>query len=236
MRVAIVGCGLVGQKRAAGLGEHTLVSCFDQDHGRAEALAAKFSTARAVEKLDTVLENGSIDAVIVATTHDSLASVGLRAICAGKHVLIEKPGARTPEELSPLLEAAAAQHVTVKIGFNHRFHPSIRQARHMLVNGEVGELMYIRARYGHGGRPGYEREWRADPAVSGGGELLDQGSHLIDLSRWFGGDVVDVQGDIGTWYWPMPVEDNAFVRLRMQNGSLAWLHASWTEWKNLFSF
>jgi predicted dehydrogenase len=96
--------------------------------------------------------------------------------------------------------------------------------------------MFVRARYGHGGRLGYEREWRAAPEVSGGGEAIDQGIHLIDLARWFLGEFVDVQGAAPTFYWDMPVEDNAFFLLRTAAGCVAFLHASWTEWKNLFSF
>jgi len=96
-------------------------------------------------------------------------------------------------------------------------------------------MMFIRGRYGHGGRIGYDREWRADPKVSGGGELLDQGIHLIDLSRWFLGDFENVQAHIATYFWDMPVEDNAFLILTTVGGQTAFLHATWTEWKNLFS-
>jgi predicted dehydrogenase len=96
--------------------------------------------------------------------------------------------------------------------------------------------MYIRARYGHGGRVGYDKEWRANPAISGGGELLDQGVHLIDLARWFLGDFPHVQGHVATFFWDMPVEDNGFLLLRTAAGQVAWLHATWTEWKNTFSF
>ena len=102
--------------------------------------------------------------------------------------------------------------------------------------GALGPLLYLRGRYGHGGRLGYDREWRADPAVAGGGELLDQGVHLIDLSRWFLGDFVEVAGRVGTYFWNMPVEDNGFSVLRTAAGQVAWLHASCTEWKNLFCF
>ena len=96
--------------------------------------------------------------------------------------------------------------------------------------------MYIRARYGHGGRVGYDREWRADRAVSGGGEMLDQGVHLVDLARWFAGDFVEVAGHVGTFFWNMSVEDNGFALLKTATGQVAWLHASCTEWKNLFCF
>jgi predicted dehydrogenase len=100
----------------------------------------------------------------------------------------------------------------------------------------MGELMFIRARYGHGGRIGYDREWRAAPAISGGGEGIDQGMHLVDLARWFLGDFPSVEGHAATYYWDMPVDDNSFYLLRTAQNQTAFLHASCTEWKNTFSF
>jgi predicted dehydrogenase len=158
------------------------------------------------------------------------------AVENGKHVLVEKPAARSAEELMPVIAAAAEARVTVAVGFNHRFHPALREAHALFENGAIGPLLYVRARYGHGGRPGYEREWRADPERAGGGELIDQGLHLIDLARWFAGEFEAVSGQLATFFWPMRVEDNAFVSLRTAAGQVAWLHASWTEWKNLFCF
>ena len=106
----------------------------------------------------------------------------------------------------------------------------------MVDNNDIGEMMYVRARYGHGGRLGYETEWRAEPTLSGGGELLDQGIHLIDLSRWFLGEFTEIQGHTHTYFWNMPVEDNGFLLLKTAKKQVAFLHASCTEWKNLFSF
>ena len=99
----------------------------------------------------------------------------------------------------------------------------------------MGELMFIRARYGHGGRIGYDKEWRADPKLSGGGELIDQGIHLIDLAGWFLGGFKKIDGHAATYFWKMPVDDNAFLSLRNAAGNTAWLHVSCSEWKNLFS-
>src|SRR5439155_26745498 len=99
----------------------------------------------------------------------------------------------------------------------------------------LGPIMVVRGRYGHGGRIGYEKEWRADPKISGGGELIDQGVHLIDLAGIFLGQFSTIDGHISTSFWDMPVEDNAFLSLRNSGGCTAWLHASCTEWKNLFS-
>ena len=94
----------------------------------------------------------------------------------------------------------------------------------------------MRCRYGHGGRTGYEHEWRADPEASGGGELMDQGIHALDLFRWFAGEFSEVTATIARSFWPADVEDNAFCLLRSKSGAMASLHASWTQWRNLFSF
>jgi predicted dehydrogenase len=181
------------------------------------------------------VEHQDVDIVIVSTTNDALAEITLAAVLAGKHVLVEKPAARFSAELDPLIEAAHHVSVLVRVGFNHRYHPALRKAKELFEAGSLGELMYVRGRYGHGGRIGYEKEWRADPERSGGGELIDQGVHLIDLARWFLGDFTDVQGFAYTYYWDTPVEDNGFIFLRTAKQQMAFLHASWTEWKNLFS-
>ncbi len=236
MNFAIVGCGLVGQKRARALGEHRLAACADVAPEAAKRLAETHPGCDPAADPADAIRRPDVDAVLVCTPHHALAELALAAVEAGKHVLLEKPGARRAEELRPLLAAAQRQSRVVQVGFNHRFHPALRKAHDLFTEGAVGELMHIRARYGHGGRPGYEKEWRADKELAGGGELLDQGSHLIDLARWFAGDFADVQGRLSTSFWDMPVEDNAFMSLRARSGAAAWLHASWTEWKNLFSF
>jgi predicted dehydrogenase len=177
-----------------------------------------------------------VDAVIVSTINEALAPLTEVAVSAGTHVLVEKPGARTGAEIERLAQLSARNDVHVQVGFNHRFHPSFLAARRIVDAGELGPILYVRGRYGHGGRLGYDREWRSDPALSGGGELLDQGVHLIDLSRWFLGDFSAVDGFIRTYFWDMPVEDNGFLALRTDDGQIAWLHASCTEWKNTFSF
>jgi predicted dehydrogenase len=236
MRVAIVGCGLIGQRRARALGANTLVVCADVVRERADALAQTSPGARSVASWREAVEQRDVTVVVVATPHDLLPEVTLAAIAAGKHVLVEKPGARHAAELDPVIAAARGMGVLVRVGFNHRYHPGALKARELVDAGGVGELLYVRGRYGHGGRLGYEKEWRADPAVSGGGELVDQGVHLIDLARWFLGEFQDVRGFAQRYFWDTPVEDNGFLLLRTATRKVAALHASWTEWKNLFSF
>jgi predicted dehydrogenase len=150
-------------------------------------------------------------------------------------VLVEKPVGISLAEVDELCQLADAHRVLVRAGYNHRYHPAIQKARQLFESGVLGELMFIRARYGHGGRVGYDREWRADPALSGGGELIDQGVHLVDLASWFLGPWECVDGHVATYFWDMPVDDNAFLNLRNAAGNTAWLHVSCTEWKNLFS-
>lgn len=234
LRVAIVGCGLIGQKRARALGAARLTVACDAVAERAEALARGGGAAACSDWREAV-ERQEVDIVVVATTNDALARVTLGAIEAGKHVLVEKPAARSVSEIDPLIEAAARRDVRVRVGFNHRYHPALLKAREIVDSGVAGELMFVRARYGHGGRVGYEKEWRANPAFSGGGELMDQGVHVIDLARWFLGNFTDVDGFAATYFWQMPVDDNAFLLLRTAENKGAFIHVSCTEWKNLFS-
>lgn len=237
MKIGIVGCGLIGQKRArsALLQGHEVTVVADLDAGRAKALASSCPGATIAARWQDVVA-AKIDAVVIATTHDMLAPIALAAAEAGRHAVVEKPAARHPSELEAVIAAAERSGTIVKVGFNHRFHPAILRARAIVDAGDLGPLLYIRGRYGHGGRPGYDQEWRCKREISGGGELIDQGSHLIDLSRWFLGDFPQVFGMAPTYFWNIDVDDNCFLGLKTAAGQVAWLHASWTEWKNLFSF
>lgn len=234
--VAIIGCGLIGQKRSKALSGANLVVCADKVEERASSLAAGFPDCDSTTDWRSAVQQAEVQVVIAATTHDALVETSLAAVEAGKHVLVEKPAARNVAELDWLIEAAQKAGVQVRVGFNHRYHPALRKASEIIKDGGLGELMFVRGRYGHGGRKGYEQEWRANPALSGGGELLDQGVHLIDLSRWFLGDFKDIRGFAHTYFWDMPVEDNGFMLLKTAREQVAFLHVSCSEWKNLFSF
>ncbi len=232
--VAIVGCGLIGRKRAAALPGGRLVACADLVPERAAALA-QATGADAAPRWQDAVTRPDVDIVIVATTNDALVEVAAASLAAGRHVLVEKPGARSVAELETLAAAERASGRRLRVGFNHRYHPALRKAHDIAASGVLGPMMFVRGRYGHGGRVGYEREWRANPAVSGGGELIDQGVHLIDLAGWFLGTFTIVEGFAATYFWDMPVDDNAFMTLRTETGQCAFLHVSCTEWKNLFS-
>jgi predicted dehydrogenase len=237
MNYAIVGCGLIGKKRLAGLpvSSKLVVAC-DTNLARAEELAKISQTARAISDFKIAVADPQVDAVIVATINSELAKISAAAIRAGKHVIVEKPAGISAKEIDELIALEKKHGVCVRVGFNHRYHPAFQKAREIFASGVMGELMFIRARYGHGGRIGYDKEWRADPKLSGGGELIDQGIHLIDLAGWFLGEFKKIDGHAETYFWKMPVDDNAFLSLRTAKNQTAWLHVSCTEWKNLFSF
>jgi predicted dehydrogenase len=236
VNIAIIGCGLIGQKRANTLVGARVAVCADSDVVKAGQVAAKFDGCVATGEWRRAIDRTDIHAVIVATPHNLLADIAACAIDAGKHVLVEKPAARHVDELRPLRVKAEKNSVLVHVGFNHRYHRAFRRARQIVDSGALGPLMFIRARYGHGGRLGYEKEWRARPEVSGGGELIDQGVHLIDLARWFLGEFPEVESFVHTYFWNMPVDDNAFMTLKTSHEQVAFLHASCTEWKNTFCF
>jgi predicted dehydrogenase len=237
LRVGIVGCGLIGHKRAAALraGDHVL-GATDPIIERTNALVTAHG-GRACAGVDELLGLAP-DVVIVATTHDQLAPITERALLAHAHVLVEKPAGLGTAQIERLISAAADVGRVVKVGFNHRFHPAIARLASEVHSGQHGDLMHLRARYGHGGRPGYDREWRMDAKRSGGGELIDQGMHLLDLSNWLAGPLPLHSALLRTHFWDTPVEDNAALVLGASDDRRApWamLHVTWTEWKNMFS-
>ena len=174
--------------------------------------------------------------LIVATNHQSLSKVAKIAIDKKINVLVEKPGAINAAELQKIVSAAKSENVELRVGYNHRFHPGILAAYQEVQSQKYGQVQFIRARYGHGGRLGYEKEWRANKEISGGGELIDQGSHLLDLTQFLAGKTTLLFSDTPKIYWDMEVEDNAILYGELENNGRFLLHASWTEWKNLFSF
>ncbi|HZO94992.1 MAG TPA: Gfo/Idh/MocA family oxidoreductase [Candidatus Baltobacteraceae bacterium] len=239
LRTGVVGCGLIGRRRAEEAARHPrtrVVVVADVDPNASGKLAAALG-ARATWDWREVVASPDVDAVCVATPNGFLAEIACAALAAGKHVLIEKPMGRDAAEARAIAEAAARAKRHVKVGFNHRYHPAIARARAALREDAIGAPINARVRYGHGGRPGYENEWRGDARLAGGGELTDQGVHVVDLLHWFLGVPREVYAVTQTAVWPLgALEDNGFGLLRYDGGLVASFHTSWTQWQNLFSF
>lgn len=235
---ALIGAGGMGKRWADALqrSEHSrLVLVVDKNIEVACAIAEKVGTHFS-DYLEKSINEHKPDAAIVALPHAYLAETSEKLLRLGLHVICEKPAARTPAELEPVMQAAKDFDRRFMVGCNHRFHPSLQKAKEIVESGAIGNLIFIRGRYGFGGREEYAKEWRLNPEISGGGELIDQGIHLIDLARWFLGDIAETRGFVSDNFWRAGAEDNAFVLLRDKKNRIASLHASWTQWDSLFSF
>lgn len=238
MKVGIIGCGVIGKRRASviqKLANSKIIAVADTDPKKAKSLGSELN-CKYFTNWKKVILDANIDAVIVCTTNNYLAKISLAAMKQNKHVFCEKPLGISVNEVEKVVKESKKRKLIFKTGFTLRFHPSLQKAKTIVDQGKIGKILFIRGRYGITGRSGYEKEWRANKKISGGGELIDQGAHLIDLSRWFLGDFSQVIGQFGNVFWKANVEDNAFLLLKTKKNQIASLHVSWTEWRNLFSF
>lgn len=239
LRVGLVGAGLIGNKRSKVIQddpESILVAVADPNNEAAKSLPYDKTEYTVYSEWKDLLNKNELDMVIISTPNHYQLPI-IKAVAAkGLHCFSEKPLGRNATESEEMIAACEENGVILKTGFNHRFHPAIEKAKELLDSGSVGKLLNIRARYGHGGRPGMEEEWRSSKSLSGGGELLDQGVHIIDLIRWYAGEFSEIYGKVETKFWEIEVEDNAFALGKTESGVTASFHVSWTNWRNIFSF
>lgn len=235
IKVAIIGFGGMGQrwaKIADTCRESHLNLIIDTDKKKskeAERLKYNFDS-----DLKAIL-SPEIDAVVIATPNVCLAPITKLALQNSKHVLCEKPAGINIKEVKENIHLAEVNKRVYMTGFNHRFHPALALAKQLVSSGAIGKIHFIRGVYGHGGRVGYENEWRNKPELAGGGELLDQGVHLIDLAFWFLEDIFEkIHGVLAGNFWSKNTEDNAFVILQSRSGATVSLHASSTQWQKRF--
>jgi predicted dehydrogenase len=237
MNVAIIGAGFIGSKRASSLGKNDkLVMVCDTKISAAKELSRKYNSTF-TDEYQQVANNSVIDVAFISIINKFATPISIDMLKSGKDVLCEKPLGRNLEESLQILKAAEKSGKILKTGFNHRFHGAIMKAKELIDGNTIGKIINIRARYGHGGRSGMEQEWRCSKDLCGGGELLDQGVHIIDLCRWFlNREISQVYGRVYNSIWKTEVEDNAFFHLEFGDNVLAQCHVSWTNWKNIFSF
>ena len=233
-RVGVIGYGRMGQRRAALIDAHrrlALVAVADPDiAGDTEVpqSCAVYGSAGELLRLD-------LDAIFVCTPNAATTDLVVQALEKGCHVFAEKPPGRSVSDIVRIREAEArCPRLRVKLGFNHREHDSVRLSQSLLTSGELGRLMWMRGTYGKAGGPGYTDDWRANPELAGGGILLDQGIHMLDLFRLFGGEFTEVKSFVGQTFWDVGLEDNAFALLRGEGDRVAMLHSSATHWNHMF--
>jgi predicted dehydrogenase len=234
LKIGIVGLGKMGRIRAREIAAHpdTTLVC------GADAQLPPESEFPGVELFTSAEDviGSDVDAVFACTPNRFTPDVVVAALEAGKHVFLEKPAGRTLAD-AEAIAATAARHpkLKVKCGFNHRYHAGIKEAKRIVESGRLGKILWLRGVYGKCGSANFAQEWRSDPELAGGGILLDQGIHMLDLFRYFCGDFVEVKSMVTTAYWDVPVEDNAFALLRDSAGRVAMLHSSSTQWKHRFN-
>jgi len=184
--------------------------------------------------LDELLKEG-VDIVFVATPNSYAPDLCIQSLNAGKHVFCEKPPGRNLADIQKIIEAEKQNPRTkLMFGFNHRFHPAVMKARAVIDSGRMGNVLGIRGLYGKSGGVNYRKSWRNDKTISGGGILLDQGIHMLDLFRYFCGDFEFVKCFLDDSFWKMDVEDNAYVILGNKKNQNAFFHSSATLWKHIF--
>jgi predicted dehydrogenase len=239
MKAAIIGAGLQGRRRAPVLAESKddeLVAVASLHRPHAEALTGAYGGV-ALDHWQEVIDRTDVEAVLICTPPHLHAEISIAAMQAGKHVLCEKPLTRTLAEAQAMVDTAGSTGRVLKCGFNHRHHPAIWEAKLRLDRGELGRPLFARCRYGICGRPGYEKEWRADPEQAAGGQYIEQGTHGIDLFRWFLGELVEVACMTSVSYFKeQALDDGGMSLFRAANGATASLHTTLVQWKNLFSF
>lgn len=232
IKVGLIGCGGIGVLRAQAiqsLPSFELKTVCDVNLAAAENLAGRFG-CKAGNDWRTLVKDESLDAVIVSTPPHLHVEMCIEALDAGKHVLCEKPLARTPDECMAMVAAAERSGCFLATGFNYRFYHSILKAREILDSGLIGELDHIRSYAGYSASE-HSQEWLHDKTIMGGGALRDNGIHLIDLTSYFLGDVVEVKGFTSNSVWNFEgCEDNGFALLKSRSDKIASLQASWTEW------
>jgi predicted dehydrogenase len=203
-----------------------------------DEIASDLPPAQRVESPWTLLDDSSLDAIFVCTPNDRNAAFTIAALERGKHVFCEKPPAFSAAAVVQVREAERVSGRVLMYGFNHRHHASLIHAHQLVKSGRFGKVLWMRGRYGKSVDENFFQSWRADPTRAGGGILIDQGIHMLDLMLLFGGGFDEVQAMVSNLYWKIPgVEDNVFVNLRnRETGVVASLHSTMTQWRHLFSF
>jgi predicted dehydrogenase len=175
------------------------------------------------------------EAVIICTYNSNITEIVCFALKNGIHVFAEKPPGRNLAETMEMKEAHINSGLVLKFGFNHRYHNSVIEAKTLLDHKLLGELVCARGVYGKAGSNTFEREWRNSKEISGGGILLDQGIHMLDLLCYFCGGFSEVHSAVNQLVWQeMDTEDSAFAILKTDDGKIASLHSSAIQWKHKF--
>ena len=238
LRVGIAGFGVVGRRRKDCVDRHPgmrVTAVCDRTFAADGVLPSPDGEIRCFRDYRRLL-NEPLDVLIVCLTNDIAAEVTMAALDAGLHVFCEKPPGRSVEDIVRVIEHERRQpRLKLMYGFNHRFHESVQDALRIQRSGVLGRVINMRGMYGKSKLVTFSQpDWRTKRAIAGGGVLLDQGIHMVDLIRLFGGDFRDVHSFVSNSHWRYDVEDNAYALLRSADGVVAMLNSSATQWRHRF--
>lgn len=234
IRVGIAGFGVVGKRRRRFIDERSdmeVVSVCDisfKESGTMEDGLAYHPDYK------TLLQD-EFDALFVCLPNYLAPEVVIAGLNQGLHVFCEKPPGRTLQDIVDVIRCERSHpELKLKYGFNHRYHESIQEARTLINSGQLGPVLNLRGVYGKSKIISFESSWRTKRDLAGGGILLDQGIHMVDMMRLFAGEFVEVNSIVSNDFWRHDVEDNAYALMRTANGVVAMLHSSATQWRHRF--
>ena len=233
INVGIIGFGKMGNIRAKAIkanGNGKIIAIYDEDKSK---IPKDYEQAKNAED---IIHDKSIEAIFICTPNYLNKPLTVKGLKAGKHIFCEKPPAFNANEVGEVIETEKESGKKVMYGFNHRHHSSVKYMKHLINSGEYGNILWMRGRYGKSVDKTFFENWRSKKKFAGGGILLDQGSHMLDLFLCLGGVFHEVRSFVSNLYWKLDIEDNAFVILRNnETGRVASLHSTMTQWRHLFS-
>ncbi len=234
IRIGIIGFGKMGRVRGDAIresGRGEVVAIFDP------ADAGEHDCSLRAESVESIFSDRNVDAVFICTPNYLNKSLTIAGLHAGKHVFCEKPPAFSAIDVEEIREVEYKSGKRLMYGFNHRHHESIRRMKEIQDSGEMGRILWMRGRYGKEVNESFLSSWRANKDFSGGGIMLDQGIHMLDLFLHLSGNFDDVHAFVSNLFWKIEgIEDNVFAILRSsETGICASLHSTMTQWRYLFS-
>ncbi|MDA9068913.1 Gfo/Idh/MocA family oxidoreductase [Gammaproteobacteria bacterium] len=238
MRVGIAGYGVVGKTRHLSIEKNTTFQVTAVSEKNNEARKSIPSNISIYDDYKSLIADSDIDIIFISLPNQFAAEASILSLQKGLHVFCEKPPAKTLAELEEVF-LVSQQYPNLKLmyGFNHRFHHSVEQAKLIIQDNSLGRLINMRGVYGKSQMISFNQsDWRTKREESGGGILLDQGIHMLDLMRYLSGeDFSEIFSFIDNAFWNFDVEDNAYVLMKSQTGVVAQLHSSATQWRHLFN-
>ena len=231
INVGIIGYGKMGRIR------HQVISSIK--NVQVDSVYDPTNIITEIEKVqspDQIINNPKIDAVFICTPNYLNKPLTIQILQTGKHVFCEKPPAFTAEDVEEIRTVEKESGKVLMYGFNHRYHNSIKHMKKLIDEEEFGKVLWMRGRYGKSVDDTFLDNWRSKKEYAGGGILIDQGIHMVDLFLYLGGDFDRVHASVSNLYWNLNVEDNVFATLEnTETGLAASLHSTMTQWRHLFS-